>query len=98
MASRKRIDTSSYTTFSQITERLDEIVAQVKRKDVPLESSLDLFDEAIALGSKAVDFVDTSKVLPNEAPEPGDGDSAKGDDQEGVQATQDKHGAQESES
>ena len=67
MAKRQRIDTSAYTTFGQITERLEEIVVQVKRKDVPLESSLDLFDEAIALGSKAVDFVDTAEVLPGES-------------------------------
>lgn len=98
MASRKRIDTSSYTTFSQITERLDEIVVQVKRKDVPLESSLDLFDEAIALGSKAVDFVDTSKVLPSEVPEPIEGESTKGDDKESKQENQDKNGAQGNES
>lgn len=56
----KKIDTSQYRTFSQISERLDEIVGQVKRNDVPLERSLDLFDEAIALGSKAIDFVDTA--------------------------------------
>ena len=62
----KRIDTSAYKTFGQITERLEEIVTQVRRKDVPLESSLDLYDEAIALGSKAVDFVDTAEVLPGE--------------------------------
>lgn len=62
----KRIDTSSYESFGQITDRLDEIVTQVRRKDLPLESSLDLFDEAIALGSKAVDFVDTASVLPEE--------------------------------
>lgn len=64
---RQRIDTSGYTSFGQITERLDEIVVQVRRKDLPLESSLDLFDEAIALGSKAVDFVDTADVTPEEA-------------------------------
>lgn len=62
----KRIDTSAYQTFGQITERLEEIVVQVRRKDVPLESSLDLYDEAIALGAKAVDFVDTAAVLPEE--------------------------------
>ncbi len=98
MANRKRIDTSSYTTFSQITERLDEIVVQVKRKDVPLESSLDLFDEAIALGSKAVDFVDTSEVLPSETQDANDGDSENKGDQENEQAAQDKNDAQESES
>ena len=63
---KERIDTSKYTTFDQITARLDEIVGQVRRKDLPLESSLDLFDEAIALGSKAVDFVDTAPVTPLE--------------------------------
>ncbi|MEE0028275.1 MAG: exodeoxyribonuclease VII small subunit [Atopobiaceae bacterium] len=63
----RRVDTSSYTTFGQITDRLDQIVTEVKRKDLSLESSLDLFDEAIALGSKAVDFVDTAPVTPEEA-------------------------------
>lgn len=63
----QRVDTSKYTTFGQITDRLDQIVTEVKRKDLSLESSLDLFDEAIALGSKAVDFVDTSPVTPEEA-------------------------------
>lgn len=63
----RRIDTSGYENFAQVTERLDEIVAQVRRKDLPLESSLDLFDEAIALGSKAVDFVDTAEILPAES-------------------------------
>ncbi len=62
----RRVDTSSYTTFGQITDRLDQIVTEVKRKDLSLESSLDLFDEAIALGSKAVDFVDTAPVAPEE--------------------------------
>lgn len=67
MARQKRVDTSSYKTFGDISERLEEIVKQVKRKDIPLESSLDLFDEAIALGQKAVDFVDTDSVTSEEA-------------------------------
>ena len=63
----RRIDTSGYQTFGQITERLDQIVVQVRKKDVPLETSLDLFEEAIALGSKAVDFVDTAPVDDSES-------------------------------
>lgn len=55
------------TTFDDITERLDEIVAQVRSKDTSLERSLDLFDEAIALGSKAVDMVDSFELSPREA-------------------------------
>lgn len=53
-------------SFSDITGRLDEIVRQVRDKNVSLEKSLDLFDEAIALGSKAIDMVDTSEVTGEE--------------------------------
>ena len=61
-----RVDVSGYQTFGQITDRLDDIVAQVRDKDVSLERSLDLFDEAIALGSKAVSLVDTTDFSPEE--------------------------------
>ena len=61
-----RPDTSRYQTFGDITDRLDDIVAQVRDKDVSLERSLDLFDEAIALGSKAVDLVDATDFSPEE--------------------------------
>lgn len=61
-----KTDTSSYQSFDQITGRLDEIIAQVRDKDTSLERSLDLFDEAIALGSKAVDLVDTTGFTPEE--------------------------------
>lgn len=56
-----KVDISQYKTFGDITTRLDDIVRQVRDKDVSLDRSLDLFDEAIALGSKAVDMVDTSE-------------------------------------
>ena len=61
-----RVDTSKYQTFPQITERLDDIVSQVRDKDVSLERSLDLFDEAIALGTRAVDLVDKAAFSPEE--------------------------------
>ena len=93
-----KLDTSAYKTFDDITGRLDKIVADVRDKDTSLEHSLDLFDEAIALGSKAVDFVDTSKVLPSEVPEPIEGESTEGDDKESKQENQDKNGAQGNES
>ncbi len=54
-------------TFDDITERLDEIIAQVRSKDTSLERSLDLFDEAIELGSRAVDMVDKFELTPREA-------------------------------
>ena len=51
-------------TFDDITERLDEIIAQVRSKDTSLQRSLDLFDEAIELGSRAVDMVDSFELSP----------------------------------
>ena len=59
-------DVSGYQTFGDIAERLDVIVSEVRDKDVSLERSLDLFDEAIALGSKAVSLVDTTDFSPEE--------------------------------
>lgn len=53
-------------TFDDITERLDQIIAQVRSKDTSLERSLDLFDEAIELGSRAVDMVDSFELSPRE--------------------------------
>jgi exonuclease VII small subunit len=55
-----RRDLSRYQTFDDVTGRLDEIVSQVRDRDISLEKSLDLFDEAIALGSKAVELVDNT--------------------------------------
>lgn len=62
----RKSDVSQYKNFDQIADRLDEIVGQVRNKDTSLERSLDLFDEAIALGSKAVDMVDTTDFTPSE--------------------------------
>ena len=59
-------DISQYRSFDQICERLDGIIGQVRDKDTSLERSLDLFDEAIALGSVAVDMVDVTELTPAE--------------------------------
>lgn len=53
--------------FDEISDRLDEIISTVRSKDTSLERSLDLFDEAIALGSKAVEMVDKFELTPREA-------------------------------
>lgn len=57
----------SSRNFDEITARLDEIVSAVRSKDTSLERSLDLFDEAIKLGSRAVDMVDSFELSPREA-------------------------------
>ena len=76
-------DVSQYQSFDQISRRLDDIVGAVRDRDVSLERSLDLFDEAIALGSKAVELVDATDFSPEEKAmladdeAPGEKDSAK---------------------
>lgn len=62
----KKPDISQYHTFDQICDRLDGIIDTVRDKDTSLERSLDLFDEAIALGSAAVDMVDMTELSPAE--------------------------------
>ena len=54
-------------TVDEISDRLDQIIATVRSKDTSLERSLDLFDEAIELGSRAVDMVDKFELTPREA-------------------------------
>lgn len=54
---------SPYQSFNEICDRLDEIVDSVRDKDTSLEHSLDLFEEAIALGSRAVDMVDKPDTI-----------------------------------
>ncbi len=64
MASKKA---EEYGSFDEITGRLDEIVGVVRDKNTSLERSLDLFDEAIKLGSAAVDMVDSVDFTEAEA-------------------------------
>lgn len=45
-------------TFGEVRARLDEIVAQVRSKDVSLETSLDLYEEAIRLGNRCAELID----------------------------------------
>lgn len=59
-------DISQYRSFDQICDRLDGIIGSVRDKDTSLERSLDLFDEAIALGSAAVEMVDVTELSPTE--------------------------------
>ena len=91
-----KVDTSAYRSFEEIGARLDEITSQVKDKGTPLERSLDLFDEAIALGSKAVDMVDTTDFTPEEEAKLQEGAqdaSAEKSEDASAEATQGAEGA-----
>ena len=49
-------------TFTEIRDRLDEIAMQVRGDDVPLDAALDLYDEAVKLGMKATELLETIDV------------------------------------
>lgn len=59
-------DASAYKTFQQVNDRLDEIVDLVRDKGISLERSLDLYDEAVAIGSRGVGLVDAVDFTPEE--------------------------------
>ena len=46
-------------SFSQIRDRLDEIATQVRGDDLPLDAALDLYDEAVKLGMKATELLES---------------------------------------
>lgn len=48
----------SKETFGEVRARLDEIVSEVRSKDVSLEKSLDLYEEAIKLGNRCAELID----------------------------------------
>ncbi|MDR2672978.1 MAG: exodeoxyribonuclease VII small subunit [Coriobacteriales bacterium] len=41
--------------YGHLKEQLEEIVIQVRSKDVPLEKSLDLYDEALRIGGRCIE-------------------------------------------
>ena len=54
---------TSPETFGEVRARLDEIVSQVRSKDVSLEKSLDLYEEAIRLGNRAAELIDEANEV-----------------------------------
>jgi exodeoxyribonuclease VII small subunit len=45
-------------TYAAAKEQLDDIVAQVRKKDVSLERSLDLLEEGVALANRCTELID----------------------------------------
>lgn len=54
--------------FTQIRDRLDEIATQVRRDDMPLDAALDLYDEAVKLGMKVTELLETIDASDSDAP------------------------------
>ncbi len=57
---------AEYKTFSEVRGRLDQILAEVRKKDLSLEKSLDLYEEAITLGNRCAELVDKPDFSPEE--------------------------------
>ena len=57
------------STFEVTRARLEEIVTQVRRKDVSLEQSLDMLEEAVRLVNQCNELIDHTSFRPVE-PEP----------------------------
>ena len=69
------------SSYLQTRERLEEIVTQIKAKDIPLEKSLDLYEEALRLGASCAEMIDNTDFSSEELE--GVADAADGEDAEG---------------
>lgn len=76
-------------SFAQARTRLEEIVTQVRKKDVSLETSLDLLEEGVRLASQCTELIDSADWDPladGEASESGGTVGADGPDESGTTA------------
>ena len=79
-----------YATFGELRNRLDEIVVEVRKKDLSLEKSLDLYEEAIKLGNRCAELVDKPDYTEEEAAAAlVKGEEASADAADDAQAAQD---------
>lgn len=53
------MDDQTRRSFADIRDRLEEIASRVRSDDVPLDDALDLYDEAVKLGMKATELLET---------------------------------------
>lgn len=53
-------------SFEEISRRLQEIADQVQDEDASLETSIDLLEEAVKLGTKATDLIDDEHLSDEE--------------------------------
>ena len=60
------------SNYTRLRQELEDIVVQVRSKDVPLEKSLDLFDEALKIGGQCVEAIDRADFSFGESDDAGD--------------------------
>jgi exodeoxyribonuclease VII small subunit len=67
--------------FAQTRARLEEIVAQVRKKDTSLETSLDLLEEGVRLANQCTELIDHADWEAAEGP-PAAGEEAANEGEE----------------
>ena len=70
------MSSAQYETYEQAKERLDQIVADVRDKDISLEASLDLLDEGVELANRCSELIDV--VAWEDQPDEGQAGEADG--------------------
>jgi exonuclease VII small subunit len=53
-------------SYSRLKSRLEDIVVQVRSKDISLEKSLDLYEEALRIGGRCVEQIDRTNFTAEE--------------------------------
>ena len=55
------------SNYTRLREELENIVVQVRSKDLPLEKCLDLFDEALKIGGQCAEAIEGTDFLLSES-------------------------------
>jgi exodeoxyribonuclease VII small subunit len=63
-------------SFAQARVRLEEIVSQVRKKDVSLEKSLDLLEEGVRLANQCTELIDRADWEAAVTPDTGEAEAA----------------------
>ena len=53
-------------SYSRLKSRLEDIVVQVRSKDISLEKSLDLYEEALRIGGRCVEQIEHTDFTSDE--------------------------------
>jgi exodeoxyribonuclease VII small subunit len=84
-------------TFAQARTRLEEIVSQVRKKDISLEKSLDLLEEGVRLANVCTELSDHTEWRTVIEEQQAEGDAAGESDDVEASAAAGDSGAEESE-
>ncbi|MBK5210771.1 MAG: exodeoxyribonuclease VII small subunit [Coriobacteriia bacterium] len=76
-------------SYSQAKGRLDDIVVEVRKKDISLEKSLDLLEEGVRLANRCTELIDQADWDALVEPDPPAADDL--DLEEGSQELQERH-------